>query len=180
MVVNMHCLKKSQSGMTLIELVLAMAVSAILMAALNDVVKLGLDAQTVGRGNNELAYHGSFALEKISDKGRSLAPKNLTTSPAANTTGFWFSVSDTACSSTTSCVMYCLNASNQLIESVTSDTGCTGTNVIARNVSSFSASLPDSAGAIDKSIVKISLSLTGANNNTLNLNSNIRMGGGTL
>lgn len=165
-----------QRGMTLVELVLALAISAIIMAALNGLVKLGLDAQTAGRGSNELSYQGRFALERITDKARSLAPKILTT-PAANTTGDWFAPS--GCTGA-ACVMYCRNASKQLIETTTSDTTCTGTTVIASNVSTFSATLPASMGAVDRSLAVIALTLTDANNNTASFSTSIRLGGGSL
>lgn len=165
-----------QRGMTLVELVLAMAISAIIMVALNGLVKLGLDAQTAGRGSNELAYQGRFALERITEKARSLAPKELTT-PTANTTGNWFA--PTGCTGA-ACVMYCRNASNQLIETTTADTSCTGTTVIANNVSAFSAVLPTGMGAIDRSIAKIDLTLSDANNNTASFSTSIRLGGGAL
>ncbi len=165
-----------QRGVTLIELVLALAISAIIMASLNDIVKLGLDAQTVGRGSNELAYQARFALERMTDKARSLAPKILTT-PAANTTGDWFA--PTGCTGA-ACVMYCRNASNQLIETITTDTTCTGTTVIASKVSVFSATLPASMGAVDRSIGVLSLTLSDTNNNTASFSSSIRLGGGSL
>jgi len=169
----------NQSGMTLIELMLAIAISAIIMLALNGLVKLGLDAQTAGRGSNELAYQGRYALERITDKARGLTPRSLTTTPATNTTGYWFAANDTACGIAT-CVMYCLNASRQLIETVTSDTTCTGTTVIANNVSAFSATLPASMGAVDRSMAEINLTLADANNNTASFSTAIRLGGGTL
>ncbi|MEQ1601435.1 MAG: hypothetical protein HOP04_07185 [Methylophilaceae bacterium] len=164
-----------QNGITFIELVLALAISAIVMGALNGVVKLGLDAQSAGRGSNELAYQGRFALERISDQARNIAAKVLTT-PAANTTGDWFA--PTGCTGA-ACVMYCRNASNQLIETVTTDTTCSGTTVIASNVSTFSATLPASMGVVDRWIVVISLTLSDANNNSIDLSSSIRLGGGT-
>ncbi|MGB2833264.1 MAG: prepilin-type N-terminal cleavage/methylation domain-containing protein [Methylotenera sp.] len=166
----------TQRGMTLIELLLATAISVIIMASLNGIVKLGLDAQTTGRGSNELAYQGRFALERISNKARSLAPKVLTT-PAANTTGDWFA--PTGCTGT-ACVMYCRNTSNQLIETITTDTTCTGTNIIANNVSEFSAAIPSNMGAIDRSIAEINITLSDVNNNSINLISDIRLGGGSL
>lgn len=166
----------NQLGITLIELVLAMAISAVLMGALNGLVKLGLDAQTAGRGSNELAYQGRFALERMTDKALSLTPKTLT-APAANTTGDWFAPSGCAGAA---CVMYCRNANNQLIETTTSDTTCTGTKMIANNVSAFMASLPASMGAVDRSIAVISLTMSDADNNTVSLSSSIRLGGGTL
>ena len=169
-----------QNGMTLIELVLAMAISATIMLALNDLVKLGLDAQTAGRGSNELAYQGRFALERMTDKARSLTPKNLTTTPAANTTGYWFAATNTACSSASNCVMYCLNTSRQLVETVTSDTTCSGTTVIANSVSAFSATLPASMGGVDKSTAEINLTLADDKNNTASFSTAIRLGGGAL
>lgn len=169
-----------QRGMTLVELVLAMGISAIIMVALNGLVKLGLDAQAAGRGSNELAYQGRFALERITEKARSLTPKNLNTTPAANTSGFWFSTTDTSCASTSTCVMYCLNTSNQLIETTTADTSCTGTTVIANNVSTFSVVLPNGMGAIDKPATVIDLTLSDANNNTASFSTSIRLGGGAL
>ncbi len=165
----------TQRGVTLIELMLATLVGVILLAGLNSVVKLGLDAQTAGRNSNELAYQGRFALERMVDKARSLAPKILTT-PTANTTGDWFAPS--GCTGA-ACVMYCRNATNQLIETTTSDNACTGTTVIASNVSAFSAALPVSMGGVDRSIAVLSLTLNDSANNTITLSSNIRLGGGT-
>jgi prepilin-type N-terminal cleavage/methylation domain-containing protein len=165
-----------QFGMTLIELTLAMAISAIIMGALNGLVKLGLDVQTAGRGANELAYQGRFALERISDKARSLNPKVLTT-PTANTTGNWFA--PTGCTGS-ACVMYCRNTANQIVETVTTDTTCTGTTVIANNVTAFSATLPAGMGAVDRSIAVIAITLNDANNNTASISSNVRLGGGSL
>lgn len=156
-----------QRGVTLIELLLAVAISAILMGALNGLVKLGLDAQAAGRGSNELAYRGRFALERMTDKARTTNPKVLNT-PATNSTGAWFAPT-----------MYCRNASGQLIETTTSDTACVGTTVIARNVSAFSAALPASMGAVDRSIAVLSLTLNDSANNTITLSSSIRLGGGT-
>lgn len=162
-----------QRGITLIELLLATAISAILLAGINGLAKLGLDAQTNGRAANELAYQGRFALERIADKARSLAPKELTT-PAANSTGNWFA--PTGCTGA-ACVMVCRNANNQLIETTTSDTACSGTTVIARNVTAFTASLPAGTGPVDRSIAVISLTLSDGGN-TLNLSSSVRLGGG--
>jgi len=130
-------------------------------------VKLGLDAQSAGRGTNELAYQGRFALERITDKARSTAPGILAT-PAADTTGTWFSPT-----------MFCRNVSNQLIETTTSDTTCTGTSVIASNVNAFSAALPADMGSVDRPIAVISVTLADSANNTISLSSSVRLGGGT-
>ena len=162
-----------ERGFTLIELLLAVAISAILMAALNSLVKLGLDAQAQGRGANELAYQGRFALERITDKARATVPKVLAT-PAANTTGDWFA--PVGCTGA-ACVMYCRSAASQLIETTTADTTCTGTTVIASGVSAFSATLPASMGPVDRQVAAFSLTLVNAGN-TLTLTSSARVGGG--
>lgn len=153
----------SQRGLTLIELLIATAIGAILLAGLNGLVTLGLDAQTAGRGSNELAYQGRFALERITARARATVPKTLTPL-AANTTGDWFAP-----------VMYCRNAANQLIETTTADTTCSGTTVLAGHVTDFAATLP--ASAVRPAAV-LSLTLADAVN-TVNLASSVRLGGGT-
>ncbi len=160
---------RAQQGLTLIELMFAVAISAIILAALNGVVKLGLDAQSAGRSANELSYQGQFALRRMAEKARAVAPKLLAT-PAANTSGDWFAPA-----------MYCRNGANQLIETTTADTGCAGTSVIASNVSGFSAQTPAAAGPVNDPTARLSLTLTdAAGKNTLTLTTSVRLGGGTL
>ncbi len=165
-----------QRGITLIELVIATAVGAILLAGLNNVVKVGIDAQSSVRGSNELIYQARYALERIADKARSTAPKELAT-PTANTSGDWFA--PTGCTGA-ACLMYCRNSSSQLIETTTSDTGCTGTAVIANNVAAFSAQLPSAMGPVDRFGGVISLTMADSLNNSVILSSSIRLGGGSL
>ncbi|MDO8208473.1 MAG: prepilin-type N-terminal cleavage/methylation domain-containing protein [Gallionella sp.] len=156
--------RSTQCGVTLIELVLAIAIGAILLSGISNLLKIGLDAGASVRNSNELAYQGSFALARITDKARVTTPKILTT-PAANTSGDWFAP-----------VMYCLNAGNQLIETTTADTACTGTLVIAGNVSAFSATLP---AVIGRPVAQFSLTMSNAGS-TQALSSGIRLGGGVL
>ena len=159
----------AQAGMTLIELLIAVAVGAIVLAALNSVVSLGLQAQASGRQGNELIYQARFALERMITTARSVPPKLLAT-PAADTTGNWFSP-----------VMYCRNGSNQLIETKTTDPACTGTTVIAYNVTAFSAQLPAGAGLLDEPVATLSLTLAqSAAPQTVTLSTSVRLGGGTL
>jgi prepilin-type N-terminal cleavage/methylation domain-containing protein len=75
------------AGMTLIELLIAVAIGAIVLAALNSVVSLGLQAQTSGRQGNELVYQTRFALERMITTARSVSPKSLTTPNASTTCG---------------------------------------------------------------------------------------------
>jgi prepilin-type N-terminal cleavage/methylation domain-containing protein len=163
-----------QRGVTLIELLTAMVISVIVLAAINGLVKLGLDAQTSGRAVNELTYQGRFALERIADKARAVAPKAQTT-PAANSTGDWLAPS--GCTGA-ACVMVCRNASSQLIETTTSDNTCSATTVIANNVSAFSAAQPASSGAVDRSVAVVSLTMSSGNDSAM-LASSMRLGGGT-
>lgn len=163
-----------QSGLTLIELMLASVIGAILLGALHSLVKLGLDAQGSGRSGNELAYQGSFALDRIGERANSTAPKLLST-PAAGSTGDWFAPSGCAGAA---CVMYCRNAASQLIETTSSDTACNGNAVIANQVSAFAATLPAGMGPLERQRGQLSLSLSDGST-SLSLATSVRLGGGT-
>jgi prepilin-type N-terminal cleavage/methylation domain-containing protein len=165
----------TQRGVTLVELLIAIVISAIVLAALNGLVKLGVDAQTTGRANNELTYQARFALDRMADKARALTPRLLTV-PAAGTTADWFAPA--GCSGA-ACVKYCLNGSNQLIETVVSDATCSGTTVIASRVTAFVASVPANSGALDRSVAVLSLDLADGTS-SVSLTSSVRLGGGSL
>ena len=161
--------RMAQAGMTLIDLMVAVAIGAMVLAGLNSVVSLGLKAQVVGRQRNELVFQARFALERMITTARGAAPHLLAT-PTAGTTGNWFSP-----------VMYCLNGSGQLIETTTADTGCTGATAIAGNVSAFAAALPPGAGPLDEPVATLSLTLVdSAAPQTVTLSTSVRLGGGTL
>ncbi len=171
-----------QHGLTLIELLIAMTLAVVILAALNSVVTLGLNAQASGRQANELVYQGRFALDRMAARARSTAPKPLTTPPAGTppsdgTTGDWFSVPG-------SLVMYCRNSTNkQLVETVVTDTDCTSPTgaVIANNVTAFSAQLPSDAGAVDDPVATLSLTLQIPGTPTMvTLSTSVRLGGGAL
>ena len=160
-----------RAGQTLIELVIAVAIGALVLAGLGSVVLLGLSAQSAGGQANELLYQGQFALERMLKTARSVSPKLLAT-PTAGTTGNWFSAVN---------VMYCMNGSSQLIETTPADSGCTGTTVIASNVTAFSAQLVAGAGPVDRPAGTLSLTLAhSAAPQTVSLSTSVRLGGGTL
>lgn len=165
-------MRAAQRGMTLIELVLAIAIGAILLSGIDNLLMLGLDAGASVRNSNELAYQGGFALARIEDKARATLPKTLTT-PAANTSGDWFAPA--GCTGA-ACVMYCLNAVRQLIETTTADTACSGMTVIASNVSAFSATLPAASG---RPAALLSLTMSNAGS-AQTLSAGMRLGGGVL
>ncbi len=165
----MSRLLRTQAGLTVIELMIAVTIGAIILAALNSVVSLGVRAQTAGTQANDLLYQGQFALERMAGAARGVAPQLLTT-PAANSTGGWFAPA-----------MFCRNAGNQLIETTTADNTCAGSTVIASSVTAFSAQLPSNAGAVDKPLGVLSLTLThSAAADALTLTTSVRLGGGTL
>ena len=160
--------RRLQDGLTLIEVLIAMTLAAIVLAALDSIVMLGLQAHASNRQANELAYQARFALDKMAAKARSAAPKPLATPPPA-TTGDWFSPTK-----------FCLNSTNRLVETVVSDMTCTGGAVIANNVIAFSAQLPAGAGPVDDPAVTLSLTLQAKNAPAVTLTTNVRLGGGAL
>jgi prepilin-type N-terminal cleavage/methylation domain-containing protein len=157
-----------QRGLTLIELMLAITVAALIFAALDSVLALCLQAQVSRRQANETAYQARFALEKIAAKARSVAPK-LLVPPLSGSTGSWFSP-----------VLYCLNGSNQLVETVVSDTGCAEGAVIAHNVTAFSAQLPAAAGPVDDPVASLALTLQANGAPAVTLATSVRLGGGAM
>jgi hypothetical protein len=74
--------------------------------------------------------------------------------------------------------MYCLKAGNRLVETIVSDTSCTGSTVIADNVIAFSAQ-PVGAGPVDDPVGSLSLTLQ-AGGAPLTLTTSVRLGGGAL
>src|SRR6266436_3116543 len=163
--------RRLQRGLTLIELLIAVTLAVFILAALNSVATLGLNAQASGRQTNELVYQARFALDRMAAKARSTKPKLLTT-PSPGSTGDWFSTA-------TPPAMYCRNSDNRLRETVDTDTGCTGGAVIANNVTAFSAQLPAGAGPVDDPVATLSLTLqTAGAPAALTLTTSVRLGGG--
>lgn len=152
-------------GFTLIEVLIAVVMAAIVAGALNSVLLTALEARSSGRQSNELVYQGRFALERMVAAARATAPGTLAT-PAPGTTASWFAPA-----------MYCLNAAKQLVETTTADLTCSGTTVIADNVIAFSAQ-PASTGPVDDPVGVLALTLQGAGQ-PITLTSAVRLGGGT-
>ncbi len=166
-----------QRGMTLLELMVSVVIGTLLLLSLNSVTKLALDVRTERRASNELTYQGRFALDKLVDRARSLAPKPLTL-PSAGTTGDWFAPA--GCSGS-ACTMYCRkSATRQLIETTTADTTCSGSAVLANYVDSFSASLPAAMGPLDRHTGVLTLTLSQGAGTSLSLRTQIRFGGGLM
>lgn len=164
----------AQSGMSLIELLVAIAVGALVLAGLNSVLSLGLSAQTDGRLRSDAVFEARFALERMVAAARGVAPKLLAT-PTAGTTGNWFAPAGCAGAA---CVMYCLNAGRQLVETTTADSGCAAGTPIASAVTAFAAQLPAGAGPVDRPLATLSLTLDNGTATQV-LATSVRLGGGT-
>lgn len=154
-------------GFTLFELLIATAIGALLLAGLSTVAREGVLSRAQTRDTSEAVYQARFALERVSAAAKGTAPHSLL-APAVNTSGGWF---DPA--------YFCVNAAGALIETTTTDTGCTGSQVIAERVSSFSATMPSGASALDAmaAVVAVTLTVPGSGG-TLTLSERVRLGGG--
>ncbi|MBK6972642.1 MAG: hypothetical protein IPH26_06695 [Sterolibacteriaceae bacterium] len=153
--------------MTLVELLIATAIGALLLAGLTSVARQGVQSRAMTRDNDEAIYQARFALQRMAAAARATAPHTLLP-PAANTSGNWF---DPA--------YFCLNAASALIETTTTDAGCTGTRVIAERVSGLAATQPVGAGALETMTAVVALSLdVPASGTPLTLSERVRLGGG--
>lgn len=158
----------AQRGMTLVELLIASAIAAALLAAVAQVARLGEQARTPLHDTGEALYQGKFAMQRVSLAAAATAPAAVLT-PAANSSGNWFGT-----------VMFCVNTASSLIETTTTDTGCTGSTVIAERVSAFTVAVPATAGGSDGEVADVSLSLSGpGGGGAVAVSERMRLGGGT-
>jgi prepilin-type N-terminal cleavage/methylation domain-containing protein len=165
--VLMHRPARAQRGMTLVEVLVASAIGALLLAALAQVARLGEQVRAPLRDSGEALYQGKFAMQRINAAADAAAPAALLT-PAAKTSGNWFGT-----------VMFCVNTAGSLVETVPTDSACTGSTVIAERVSAFSVAVPATAGASDGEVAEVSLTLTGPDGGgAITLGERMRLGGG--
>lgn len=158
---------ESERGLSLIELLIASAVGAMLLAALSSVARQGVLSRTQTRDASETVYQARFVLQRVAIAAKGTTPRALLP-PAANSSGDWFSPA-----------YFCVNGAGALVETITSDTGCTGTQVIAERVSSFSATTPAGAGALESVTAVVAVTLRGPGGSApLTLSERIRLGGG--
>jgi prepilin-type N-terminal cleavage/methylation domain-containing protein len=160
----------AQHGLTLIELVIAIAVGSLLLAGLNSIVMLGLQAQAPVEAANEQVYRAGFALERIVARTRA-APLKAVSGAPVDSTGDWLAP-----------VMFCrVSASHTLRETTTADTTCTGGTVLAEGVTAFSVQRVSSTRPVDLPVVTVSLTVHVANvPQPVTLSQSVRLGGGTL
>jgi prepilin-type N-terminal cleavage/methylation domain-containing protein len=159
----------SQHGLTLIELVIALAIGSLVLGGLHSIVMLGLRAQAPIESANEQAYRAGFALERIVARTRAAPLKALAGAPV-NSTGDWLAP-----------VMFCrVAATHTLRETTTTDTTCSAGTVLAEAVTAFSAQLVPSTRPLDLPLVTVSLTMhMPSEPQPLVLAQSVRLGGGT-
>lgn len=160
---------RAQSGLTLMELLIALAIAALLAAPLGAAVLNALAAQSVASDANDVAQQARFAMQRMEAAVRRTAPHALA-AKAADTSADWLAPS-----------AFCLRSNKNLIETTPADTSCNigSAPVIAENVSAFSVQ-SFSAGAGAGQVIEIQLTVTGASGQSVSLTSRTRLGGGTL
>lgn len=159
----------AQSGLTLMELLIALAIAALLVAPLAAAVLNALKAQSVAGDTIEVAQQAQFSMQRMESAVRRTAPHTLA-AKAASTSADWLAP-----------VAFCLGANQRLIETTPADTACTSNSapVIADGVSAFSVQ-SFTAGSGAGPVIQIQLSVTGATGQSVSLTSRTRLGGGTL
>ena len=158
----------AQCGLTLVELMISLAIAALLAAPLVAMIRGAFSAQSVAGDANAVAQQARFAMQRMEAVARATAPHVLT-NPSANSTGNYFDP-----------VQFCRKPSaNVLRETTTADNPCTAGRVIADNVVSFDAA-QFNAGPGAAQVVQLQLTTTGSTGQSVTLLSRARLGGGTL
>ena len=160
----------AQRGLTLIEMLIALAVAALLAAPLGAAVINALKVQTVAGDTNDVAQQARFALQRMEAAVRRTAPHTLA-AKAAGTSADWLAP-----------VTFCLRVNSKaVIETTPADTNCVSNSapVIAEGVTAFSVQSFD-AGSGAGQVIELQLVLTAASGQSIDLTSRTRLGGGML
>lgn len=165
----MKFLSHSQCGLMLMEVLIALAIAALLAAPLGAMVLNALSAQSVAGDTNDVAQQSQFAMQRMEAAVRRTAPHTLA-AKAASTSDDWLAP-----------VAFCLAANDRLIETTPADTTCVSNSapVIADGVSAFSVQTYN-AGAGAAAVIEIQLTLAAPTGQSISLTSRTRLGGGTL
>jgi type II secretory pathway pseudopilin PulG len=154
-------------GLSLVELLVATAIGAFLLAGMGSVARLGVAVRAETGGSIEALQQARFALERVQAAARATAPHALLPA-AANTSGNVFSPA-----------YFCVNAGGSLVETTTADTGCTGTQVVAEHVSSFVLTPAVAGGALAAESATVAVTVAGpGGGGEVTLSEHLRLGGG--
>ena len=159
---------RAERGLSLIELLVSIAIASMLAVPLMMAVGSGASARTATSATIDVDQQARFALQRMAAAVQRTPAATILGAKAATTTGDWFSP-----------VMFCLNGSGALIETVPADASCTGTAVIANGVTAFSAQTY-AAGAGAGKVIEIQLTVASSQGASTALTSRTRLGGGTL
>lgn len=146
----------SQRGLSLVELLLALAITVVILAPLVDMQRTAASAGAIVRDQMEVQREADFALDRIAARIRATAPAVLPSKASDDTSGNWFGT------------VTFQRKGEQLIER----SGGTD-RVLAEQVTGFSILAPATPGAQPVIQVILSLSRNGA---TTKAEAMVRMG----
>lgn len=137
-------------GFTLIELCLATAMGALLLAALVHVARLATESKAELSGATEQRAEVAFVMQRLRAAASAATVSSLYAA-ANGDTGLWLAPK-----------RFCINNSKALVETASSDTTCSKGEVIADRVQRLTVRLPDTQSALDSPMVLISVELASA------------------
>src|SRR5450759_507968 len=108
----------AQSGLTLMELLIALAIAALLVAPLAAAVLNALKAQSVASDTNDVAQQAQFSMQRMEAAVRRTPASHILAPKAAGTSADWLAPVGLAP------VTFCLGANERLIETTPADTAC--------------------------------------------------------
>jgi prepilin-type N-terminal cleavage/methylation domain-containing protein len=156
----------AQSGLTLMELLIALAIGALLAAPLGAMILNAVSARSVAGDMNDVMQQAQFAIQRMEAAVRRTAPHTLLAA-LPNSTGLWLTG-----------VTFC-QTGQSLRETDPLDIVCIAGRDIASNVTDFTTAVFD-AGPGAGQVIELRLVLTGATGQSITLLSRTRLGGATL
>lgn len=140
-------LQRQARGFTLIELCLATAMGALLLAALVHVARLATESKAELSGATEQRLAAEFVLQRLRTATRSATVDSLN-APANGDTEQWLAPK-----------RFCINSAKALVETSASDDSCSSGEVIADQVSRLTITTPTSQSALDAPIALLTVVL---------------------
>lgn len=145
-----HALNRQARGFTLIELCLATAIGALLLAALVHVARLSTESKAELSGATEQRLEADFVMQRLRAAAKAATVGSVY--PAANgDTGLWLAPK-----------RFCINSAQALVETTSSDANCSQGEVIAERVQSLAINLSEAQGALDAPVALMTVALTRA------------------
>lgn len=140
-------LQRQARGFTLIELCLATAMGALLLAALAHVARLATESKAELSSATERKLEAEFVMQRLRTATRTAIVGSLN-APANGDTGQWLAPK-----------RFCINSAKALVETTASDNGCSSGEVIADQVTRLTITTPPSQSALDAPIALLTVVL---------------------